>query len=68
MQCLHRLHSDTREDDYSFSVTFSGDRATRNWLQQEFLALLSRAEAKVKKAKNEEVYQMNFDLFSWTER
>ena len=67
MQSLNRLHSGAREDDYSFSVVLSADPATKRWIQQEFLALLSRAEPRVKKAKNEEVYQMNFDLFSWTE-
>ncbi|MGE3263079.1 MAG: TIGR02147 family protein [Bacteriovoracia bacterium] len=68
MICLQRLHSHEQDDDYSFSVTFTADPTTRNWLQQEFLALLSRAETRVKNAADQEVYQMNFDLFRWTKK
>lgn len=68
MLCLQRLHAHSKESDYSFSVTFSADAPTRQWLQQEFLELLGRAETRVKNAADQEVYQMNFDLFSWTEK
>ena len=54
------------ENDYSFWVTFSADDKTLLKLKQEFLALLKKTEASVRKAPAQNVYQMNFDLFSWT--
>lgn len=53
--------------NYSFSVTFSGDEQIRKRIQEEFLAFLKTSQKIVASGGTEEVYQMNFDLFSWTQ-
>lgn len=68
MLCLDRLNRDARKSDYSFSVVFSANTKTRDKIKSEFLALLKSIEATVQKSDQEESYQMNFDLFSWTEK
>lgn len=64
--CLERLSRRARRDDYSFSVTFSATERVRDKIKSEFLDLLKRSEELVQGAKQEETYQMSFDLFSWS--
>ena len=54
------------EDSYSFSVVFSANKELQKKLRSLFLKLLHEAEVLVKQAPKEEVFQMSFDLFSWT--
>jgi hypothetical protein len=62
LQQIKRLDADER---FLFSVTFSGNEATQAALHEEFLKFLRKAEAIVKDAPPEGVFQMNFDLFPW---
>lgn len=64
--CLERLNRRHRQDDYSFSVTFSATERVRDKIKSEFLDLLQRTEDLVQGSKLEETYQMSFDLFPWT--
>lgn len=54
------------DEDYSFWVTFSADKKMLKRIRAEFLALLERIEPQVRAAPSRDVYQMNFDLFGWT--
>ncbi|MGZ3790194.1 MAG: TIGR02147 family protein [Bacteriovorax sp.] len=53
-------------ENYTFSVTFSCDENSRKRIQEEFLKYLKTVQKIVHTAGTEEVYQLNFDLFSWT--
>jgi uncharacterized protein (TIGR02147 family) len=50
---------------YCFTVTLSGDEQMRATLRKMFLDYLKNAEKVVRAAPPKDVYQMNFDLFSW---
>lgn len=50
---------------YSHSVTFTGTSETKELLCDAYLNFLKNAEAIVKPARSEKVFQMNFDLFPW---
>ena len=52
-------------ETYSFSATLSGNDETKAELQAAYLAFLKSAEAIVKAAPAQKVFQMNFDLFPW---
>lgn len=64
--CLERLSRRSRRDDYSFSVTFSATERVRDKIKSDFLDMLKRTEELVQGARQEETFQMGFDLFSWT--
>jgi uncharacterized protein (TIGR02147 family) len=64
---LSRMQIAPSRRDHCFSVTFSADRKTRDRILEGFLALLKQSESWVKNSKSEEVFQMNFDLFAWTQ-
>jgi len=53
-------------ENYSFSVTFSCDEEGRKKIQEDFVKYLKSVQKTVQNAGSEEVYQINFDLFSWT--
>lgn len=61
-----RRHLLPKELAYSFSVVFSGDEETRRELVRRILDLIKDAEPLVGKAPEEDVYQLDIDLFSWT--
>ncbi len=52
---------------YNFSAVFGADEEVRSELESEFMKFISKAKKISEKTKVKEVYQMNFDLFSWTE-
>lgn len=54
------------EENYAFSLTFTGSQEAREALHSEFLKFLKRAEQIVKDAPSQEVFQMNFNLFPWS--
>ncbi|MGZ3796748.1 MAG: TIGR02147 family protein [Pseudobdellovibrionaceae bacterium] len=60
---LQRLSSNQA---YSHSVTFTGTSETKDLLCDAYLNFLKDAEAIVKSARSDKVFQMNFDLFPWT--
>lgn len=63
----YRMQETTPEKRYSFSVTFTGTEKTRAEIQAKFLDFLKDIEGTVKGAPSEEAYQINFDLFPWTD-
>jgi len=63
---MHRNHYGTSERDYSLSVIMTADPKMQAKLRARFLDFLKDAEAMVKDAPSEELYQMNFDLFCWS--
>lgn len=54
------------DENYAFSVTFTGTQESREALHAEFLKFLKRAEQIVKDAPSEDVFQMTFNLFPWS--
>lgn len=66
LAALTHLNNSSEENDYSFSVVFSGDAAAREKIRRRFLEFLKESEEIVKNAPPESVYQMSFDLFEWT--
>jgi uncharacterized protein (TIGR02147 family) len=66
VKSLERIQALDEGRSYNFSVVFSASDKARNEIKSLFLKLLQDIEAIVGKSKDEEVYQMNFDLFDWT--
>jgi hypothetical protein len=59
--------SQQQENDYAFSVMFSGTDETREAIQRAFLAFLKEAQHHVSTcAEPHQVYQMSFDLVNWS--
>lgn len=63
---LERIQKLPKERTYNFSVTFSANETVRMEIQKKFLTLLTDIEKLVTNAADEQVYQMNFDLFDWS--
>ena len=63
LQKLMQLDSDKK---YSISVVFTANEASRKKILVEFLKFLEFAQINSQKAAQENVYQLNFDLFPWT--
>lgn len=61
-----RKHLQPKEQAYSFSVVFSGNEDARRELVRRLLDLIRDAETLVGEAPEEEVYQLDLDVFSWT--
>ena len=53
---------DGDDDDYAFSVVFSANREAMRTVREAFKAFVVQAELIVRETKEEEVYQMTFDL------
>jgi uncharacterized protein (TIGR02147 family) len=64
--CMEQLNRYPRKEVYSFSVTFSATERVREQIKGEFLEMLKSIEERVQNSKQEQAYQMSFDLFSWT--
>ena len=65
IKSIDKLHSSINKENYSFAVTFSTDFKTKNLIQSNFLSLVKKIEKLVKNSQPQNVYQLNFDLFSW---
>ena len=50
---------------HNFIVTFTSDKDTQDSIKREFSLFLKRVQELVTKRPNDEVYQMQFDLFRW---
>jgi len=66
MTSVQHLMKLSPEERFAFSVTFSADPNTRKFVHEAFLKFLREIEPAVKAAPSEDVYQLNFDLFSWS--
>lgn len=60
-----RLQEVSDSETYSFSATFTASLQIKQEIQQKFLELLKSIKPAVSQAPSENVFQMNFDLFSW---
>jgi hypothetical protein len=67
LMSLHRMQQNEGKDSYAFSVTFSADEESRKQILGKFLDFLQSTEQKVKAAEQENVYQLSFELFPWTQ-
>ena len=66
IKSLDRINS-ADKNAYSYSVIFTAGPKEREIVQKEFVAFLRRFDDIVRKAPSKEVYQMNFDLFDWSQ-
>ena len=63
MERLNKRHDDTC---LSLSVAFSSNQEVKEKLHQRLLDLISELQKEVGQASEEEVFQLNIDLFNWT--
>ncbi len=66
LQALEKINTLDDENAYTFTVVFSTDKAIKEKIHQKFLEFLKETQRLVSKSKEEELYQMNFDLIKWT--
>ncbi len=66
MAALDRQQQLGPDDSYGFSAIFSSNEAVRNNLRKKILALINHAQTAVAKGDEEEIYQLNIDLFAWS--
>ncbi len=66
MKSVERMQSLDQQQSYNFSVLFTADEKARNTIRTRFLELLKDVEGVAGEAADQEVYQMNFDLFDWS--
>lgn len=64
-QALERCKYVSESNMTRYNVFFTADEATYKALSTEFLAFLEKAQAIVKPAVAEQVYQLTFDLVPW---
>ena len=62
---LEKLQKTDEEEYYSFSATISADEASKEAIKVEFLNFLKSVQLITEKAPSKELFQLNFDLFSW---
>lgn len=53
-------------NQYCFSATFTADDKIQKEIQLEFLKFLDKVKNHLSEGETKEVFQLNFDLFSWT--
>jgi hypothetical protein len=68
IKALEKIQKSTSKKDYSYSLLLSADEATRKIIHNRFLEFLKELEPVIKAAPETEVYQLNFDLLSWSDR
>lgn len=66
IKAMEKMNQSKREEDYFFSVLFSAEAGYQVVLRKKLLALLEEARGSIEKGKQEEVFQLNIDLFRWT--
>lgn len=66
VKSLDRIQKLPREKTYNFSVVFSADEDARKAIKAKFLEFLEHIETLATSASDQEVYQINFDLFDWS--
>ncbi len=63
---LQKIGKLEESNDYSFNVVFSCDSAAKIKIQEKFLDFLKEAQILVGKSKEEDVFQLGFDLIKWS--
>lgn len=63
---LERMDQLTSDEAYRFSVIFSTNARVRQKIHSSFIEWLKSTQKAVQGSREEDVYQMNFDLFNWT--
>ncbi len=63
---INKMNAVEDEDFYSFSVVFTCDEKVNAKIRQRFFTFLKDVQGDVKKAKAEDVYQLNFNLLKWS--
>lgn len=63
---IQKIQESKNESDYTFSVFFSGTSETKKEINKYFLDFIQKSQSIVSKANPEEVFQLNFDLLSWS--
>jgi len=66
LKTLERVQQLPKENTYNFSAIFSANEETRREIKQKFLLLLESIEQTVNDSPDEDIFQMNFDLFDWS--
>jgi hypothetical protein len=66
LMSMYKLDNTIERNPYSFMVVFSCNEEVRTEIQNRFLKFINGIEKLVDKSPKEDVFQLNFDLFSWT--
>ena len=69
LKSVERIEKLPSDQSYNFSAIFSTSREVKEIIHRDFLNFLGEIQLKVKNDSGmaKEVYQLNFDLFSWSE-
>jgi uncharacterized protein (TIGR02147 family) len=62
---LQRQHYVRDKSNYEFSVVFSADEDVQQSIRRRFLDFVKETQQECGKARDAQVFQMNFDLLSW---
>lgn len=65
LKAIEKIDKLSEDKAYSFSVAFSANEKVKNEIQRRILKLISEVEKLVASAPEEEVFQLNIDLFDW---
>lgn len=70
MKCAEQIVKLTPERRFISNLTFSGDQALKNLIQEMYLDFMKKVEKAMDDAEGSEeaVYQINFDLFPWSKK
>ena len=63
---MEKMDQLTNDEAYRFSVIFSTNPRVRQKIHASFLEWLKSVQKSVQGSREEDVYQINFDLFNWT--
>ncbi len=66
LKAIERCQKLPTDRAYNFSAVFSATQEVKDKIQVLFFALLKEAQTIVSSSPDEDVYQMNFDLFDWS--
>ncbi len=63
--CSNEIHKLSPQNKKSFLLSFVSDKETYAKIQDKFDKFIVEANALIKESRNEDVYQLNLDLFMW---
>ena len=66
LKAIERMSALKADEGYSFSVLFSTDARVRQKIHSSFMEWLKDVQKMVQNGREEDVYQINFDLLNWT--
>ena len=67
MQKLEQLRSQSDDQQYNVAITYSATPQAHHRIRERFLEFLKEFDEILEQSANKCVYQMNFDLFSWSQ-